>query len=100
MDRFMMSNISRFMMSSVGWLMMRSMGRLVDNILAAAVVGVHIAPLGSCMVHTLAITLDTPTRVYEGQAGALAPNVGVGGGSLLHCLGAGHGQEEGGEDDG
>ena len=63
-------------------------------------VGVHIAPLGSCMVHTLAITLDVATRVYEGQAGALAPNVGVGGGSLLHCLGAGHGQEEGGEDDG
>ena len=61
---------------------------------------VNIAPLGSGIVHALAVALDVAARVYEGEAGALAANVGVGGGSLLHRLGVHHGHHHGGEDDG
>ena len=56
----------------------------MDQILAAAVERVNIAPLGSGMVHALAVALDKAARVYEGEAGALAPNVCVGGSGLLH----------------
>ena len=59
---------------------------------------VHIAPLCSSVVYAPAVSLDVSSRIYEGEAGALAANVGVGGGSLLHHLGVDHGQEEGGEE--
>ena len=70
----------------------------MDQILTTAREMVNIAPLGSGMVHALAVALDVSARVYEGEARALAANVGVGGGSLLHCQGVGHGQEEGREE--
>ena len=61
-------------------------------------VRVNIAPLCSCVVYAPAVSLDVSRRIYEGEAGALAANVGVGGGSLLHGQGADCGQEEGGEE--
>ena len=54
-----------------------------DKVLAAAVGGVHVAPLGPGAVHRLAVALDDVSAVSEGEAGALAPTVGEGGGSLL-----------------
>ena len=67
--------------------------------MATAVVRVNIAPLGSGMVHALAVALDVAAGVYEGEAGALAANVGVGGGSLLHHQGVHRCQKEGGKED-
>ena len=40
----------------------------MDQILTAAVERVNIAPLGSGMVHALAVALDVFARVYEGEA--------------------------------
>ena len=54
-----------------------------DKVLAAAVGGVHVAPLGPGAVHRLAVALDDVSAVSEGKAGALAPTVGVGGGGLV-----------------
>ena len=70
----------------------------MDQILTTAMERVNIAPLGSGMVHAFAVALDVSARVYEGEAGALAANVSVRGGSLLHCQGVYYGQEEGGEE--
>ena len=96
LDNLMMWKISRLVMRKMSWLMirklsclmMRSMRRLifkrgstslvgpgivgkpcgVDQILAAAGEMVNIAPLGSGMVHALAVALDMAARVYEGEA--------------------------------
>ena len=40
----------------------------MDQILTTAMEMVNIAPLGSGMVHALAVTLDVSARVYEGEA--------------------------------
>ena len=73
-----------------------------DKVLAAAVGGVHVAPLGPGAVHCLAVALDDVSTVSEGEAGALAPTVCVGGGGLVQglatCGGEGHGGQEGEED--
>merc|ERR1712186_54268 len=50
----------------------------VDQILAAGVMGVHITPLGSCMIYTSAIALNMTRRVNKREAGALTTNIGVG----------------------
>jgi hypothetical protein len=67
----------------------------MDQILTTTMEMVNIAPLGSGMVHGLSVALYVSNRVYEGEAYALAANVSEGGGSLLHCQGVHHGQEEG-----
>ena len=55
----------------------------LDKVLAAAGRRVHIAPLCSSTIHGLAVALHGISGVAEGEAGALAPAVGEGGGSLL-----------------
>jgi hypothetical protein len=77
-----------------------------DKVLAAAVGGVHVAPLGPSAVHRLAVALDDISTVSEGEAGALAATVGVGGGGLGLGVqgiamdgGEGHGGQEGEEDE-
>ena len=87
-SRLMIRNLSWLMIRKLSCLMMRSMRRLifkrgstslvgpgivgkpcgVDQILAAAGEMVNIAPLGSGMVHALAVALDMAARVYEGEA--------------------------------
>ena len=69
-----------------------------DKVLAAAVGGVHVAPLGPGAVHRLAVALDDVSAVSEGEAGALAPTVGVGGGGLVQGLAVGGGEGHGGQD--
>ena len=54
-----------------------------DKVLTAAGRRVHIAPLCSSTIHGLTVALHGPRGVAEGEAGALAPAVGEGGGSLL-----------------
>ena len=73
-----------------------------DEVLAGAVGGVHVTPLSTSAVHCLAVALDDARTVPEGEAGALAPTVGVGGGGLVHCVqglavgaGDGHGCQYG-----
>ena len=77
-----------------------------DEVLAGAVGGVHVTPLSTSAVHCLAVALDDARTVPEGEAGALAPTVGVGGGGLVQCVqgvgvGAGddHGGKQGAKDD-
>ena len=70
----------------------------VDQILAAGVMGVHIAPLGSCMIYTPAVALDMTRGVNKGEAGALTTDVGVGRSSLLNRKGGYTGEKEGGKD--
>ena len=63
--------------------------------------GVHVAPLGPGTVHSLAVALDDVSTVSEGEAGALAPTVGVGGGGLglrVQGLTVGGGEGHGGQD--
>ena len=69
----------------------------VNQILAAGVVGVHIAPLGSCMIYTPAIALNMTRGVNKGEAGALTTNVGVWRSSFLNSKGGYTGEKEGGE---
>ena len=69
-----------------------------DKVLAAAVGGVHVAPLGPGAVHRLAVALDDVSAVSEGEAGALAPTVGVGGGGLVQGLAVCGGEDHGGQD--
>ena len=57
-----------------------------DEVLAGAVGGVHVTPLSTSAVHCLAVTLDDARTVPEGEAGALTPTVGLGGGGLVHCV--------------
>ena len=74
-----------------------------DKVLAAAVGGVHVAPLGPGAVHLLAVALDDVSAVSEGETRALAPTVGVGGGGLVQGLAVGgregHGGQDGEEDE-
>ena len=70
----------------------------VNQILAAGVVGVHIAPLGSCMIYTPAIALNMTRGVNKGEAGALTTDVGVGRSSFLNGEGGYTGEKEGGKD--
>ena len=44
--------------------------------------GIHVALLGSGVVHCHAVALDDVSTVSKGETGALAPTVGVGGRSL------------------
>ena len=53
-----------------------------DEVLAGAVGGVHVTPLSTSAVHCIAVALDDAPTVPEGEAGALAPTVGEGGGGL------------------
>jgi hypothetical protein len=69
-----------------------------DKVLAAAVGGVHVAPLGPGAVHRLAVALDDVSAVSECKAGALAATVGVGGGGLVQGLAVGGGEGHGGQD--
>ena len=76
-----------------------------DEVLAGAVGGVHVTPLSTSAVHCLAVALDDVRTVPEGEAGALTPTVGLGGGGLVHCVqglaigaGDGHGGKKGSED--
>merc|ERR1711999_52191 len=69
----------------------------VNQILAAGVVGVHIAPLGSRMIYTPAIALNMTRGVNKGKAGALTTDVGVRRSSFLNGEGGYAGEKEGGE---
>ena len=66
----------------------------VDQILAAGVMGVHITPLGSCMIYTPAVALDMTRGVNKGEAGALTTDVGVGRSSFLNGRGGYTGENE------
>ena len=68
------------------------------KILTAAGGGVHVTPLCPSTVHGLAVALHGVRGVTEGQAGALAPAVGEGGGRLrlLHRQ-AGGAENKGGK---
>ena len=71
-----------------------------DKVLAAAVGGVNIAPLGPGAVYRLAVALNDVSTVSEGEAGALATTVCVGGGCLglrVQCLAVGGGDGNGGQ---
>ena len=50
-----------------------------DKILATAVRGVHVAPLGPGAIHRLTVALDDVSTVSEGEAGTLTATVGEGG---------------------
>ena len=70
-----------------------------DKVLATAWQMVHIAPLCSSAINSLTVALHSPGGVAEGDAGALAPTVGVGGGGLCLLHGqAGGAQHQGGQD--
>merc|ERR1719317_1849440 len=61
---------------------------------------VHITPLCSSTIHCLTVTLLYSSRVKEGQAGALATTVDLGGGSLGALQGQGGGAQHNGGQDG
>merc|ERR1712186_290952 len=52
------------------------------EVLAAAVLRVHVAPLGACAVHSQAVALDLALGVTEGEGAALTPAVHQRGGGL------------------
>ena len=66
----------------------------VSQILAGRVAG-GVTPQSSGAVRGLAVTLHAAARVHEGEGGALAAQVGVGGGRLAGVEGGGrgHGQQ-------
>merc|ERR1712154_693928 len=95
-DRLNIWNGWRCSTSFIGPWVVGEPGR-VDQILAAGVVGVHIAPLGSCMIYTPAIALNMTRGVNKGEAGALTTDVGVGRSSFLNGEGGYAGEKERGE---
>ena len=70
-----------------------------DKVLATAWQMVHIAPLCSSAINSLTVALHSTGSVAEGDAGALAPTVGVGRGGLRLLHGqAGGAQYQGSQD--
>ena len=40
----------------------------INKILAATVVGVNVAPLGTCVIHTLTVSLNMAVGIDKGEA--------------------------------
>ena len=65
-----------------------------DKVLAGGEpVAVHVAPAGPSAVHGETVALHHPGAVQEGEGGALAAQVDIRGGGLLHRQAAGGGAQ-------